>query len=208
MSLYAQYPQYIDALIDAGRFLFGQGWCPATSSNYSMLLPDQSVLITVSGKHKGRLTTNDFLRVDLTGKPVQTDLRPSAETLLHTQLYGWKSDIKVVLHTHSVNATVLTRATESQQLAFSGYEMQKAFPGISTHESTVVLPIFENSQDIAALAEEVHSYLNANPSTPAYFIRGHGMYTWGTDMDSCLRHVEATEFLVACELEVRRLSVK
>lgn len=208
MSLYQQYPQYIDALIEAGRFLFGQGWCPATSSNYSMLLPDSSTLITVSGKHKGRLTTNDFLRVDENGKPLQTDLRPSAETLLHTQLYAWKSDIKVVLHTHSVNATVLTRMTDANQLVFIGYEMQKAFPGITTHESRVVLPIFENSQDIAALAKEVHSYLSEHPETPAYFIRGHGMYTWGVDMDSCLRHVEATEFLVACELAVRHLNAE
>jgi len=204
MTLYQQYPEYIDALIEAGRFLFGQGWCPATSSNYSMLLPDQSVLITVSGKHKGRLTSNDFLRVDNGGRPIATDLRPSAETLLHTELYKWRSDINVVLHTHSVKATVLTRTMKGNKLTLEGYEMQKAYPGISTHESTLALPIFENTQDIAQLAEDVHSYLCEHPQTPAYFIRGHGMYTWGVDMDSCLRHVEATEFLVACELEMLR----
>lgn len=206
MSLYKQYSYYINALIEAGRFLFEQGWCPATSSNYSMLLPDRTVLITVSGKHKGRLATNDFLRVDAAGMPVETKLRPSAETLLHTQLYNAKSDINVVLHTHSINTTVLSRLITTDEIRFEGYEMQKAFPGIITHESKVTMPIFENSQDIAALADKVHGYLADNPSTPAYFIRGHGMYTWGVDMEACLRHVEATEFLVACELEMRRIN--
>ncbi len=55
-----------------------------------------------------------------------------------------------VLHTHSVNATVLSMRVD--QVVLDGYEVQKAFPGVETHESRMVIPVFPNSQDIAALA--------------------------------------------------------
>lgn len=42
-------------IIDAGRFLYGRGWSPATSSNYSTRLSPTEALLTVSGKHKGQL---------------------------------------------------------------------------------------------------------------------------------------------------------
>jgi methylthioribulose-1-phosphate dehydratase len=39
---------------------------------------------------------------------------------------------------------------------------------------------------------------------PAYLIRGHGLYGWGATMAEARRVVEATEFMISCELELRR----
>ena len=68
-----------------------------------------------------------------------------------------------------------------------------------------MLPIFENTQDIAALAETTKRFFSENPQVPGYLIRGHGLYTWGSSIDDCLRHVEAIEFLLECELEMLRV---
>ncbi|WP_263260909.1 methylthioribulose 1-phosphate dehydratase [Pseudomonas sp. RIT-PI-S] len=190
-------------IIEAGRFLYSRGWSPATSSNYSTRLSASEALLTVSGKHKGQLTEEDVLATDMAGNSLEPGKRPSAETLLHTQLYSWDSRIKAVLHTHSVNATVLSRATEGMQLVFEDYELQKAFSGIATHESRVVVPIFENDQDIARLASHVQPWLAAHPDCVGYLIRGHGLYTWGGSMQDTLRQVEAFEFLFECELKMR-----
>jgi len=38
-----------------------------------------------------------------------------------------------------------------------------------------------------------------------YLIDGHGLYAWGRDMPEARRHLEAFEFLLGCELELRRL---
>ena len=49
---------FLDAaqqLIAAGRFIDSKGWVPATSGNFSVRLPDGTIAITVSGKHKGQL---------------------------------------------------------------------------------------------------------------------------------------------------------
>ena len=38
-----------------------------------------------------------------------------------------------------------------------------------------------------------------------YLIEGHGLYAWGRDMKEARRHLEAFEFLINCELEMRKL---
>jgi methylthioribulose-1-phosphate dehydratase len=194
------------AIIDAGRFLYSRGWSPATSSNYSARLSSSEALLTVSGKHKGELTPADLLAVDMQGASLEPGKKPSAETLLHTQLYRWNPAIGAVLHTHSVNATVLSRLTPADVLVFTDYELQKAFTGVTSHEGEVQVPIFDNDQDIARLAAKVQPWLEAHPECVGYLIRGHGLYTWGAQMSDALRQVEAFEFLFECELKVRALS--
>ncbi|MCG8613148.1 MAG: methylthioribulose 1-phosphate dehydratase [Pseudomonadales bacterium] len=194
-------------IVQAGQFLYQRGWSPATSSNYSARIDAQHIAITVSGKHKGKLGNDDVMVVNLDGEAVQSDCRSSAETLLHTVVYDLYPDVGAVLHTHSVNATVLSRYfSEQDHISFADYELQKAFAGQSTHEGEIVLPVFANTQDIPALAALSREYLAARPETPAYFIRGHGIYTWGKDMDECLRHIEALEFLIECEIQMIRIS--
>lgn len=195
-------------IIEAGRFLYGRGWSPATSSNYSARLSADQALLTVSGKHKGQLGEDDVLATGLDGISLEPGKKPSAETLLHTQLYRWQPGIGAVLHTHSVNATVLSRLTLSDSLVFADYELQKAFSGVTTHESQVEVPIFDNDQDIARLAAKVQPWLDAHPECVGYLIRGHGLYTWGPRMSDALRQVEAFEFLFECELKVRALQAR
>jgi methylthioribulose-1-phosphate dehydratase len=192
-------------IIDAGRFLYGRGWSPATSSNYSARLDAERALLTVSGKHKGQLTEDDVLATDLAGNSLEPGKKPSAETLLHTQLYAWRAGIGAVLHTHSVNATVLSRLTAGDRLLLEDYELQKAFAGVTTHEGQVVVPIFANDQDIARLAGQVQQWLHAHPDCVGYLIRGHGLYTWGPQMSDALRQIEAFEFLFECELKTRQV---
>lgn len=195
-----------DSIIAAGRFLYGRGWSPATSSNYSARIDDRHIAITVSGRHKGRLAAGDVMVVDLQGRPVQSEARSSAETRLHTVLYEALPSVGAVLHTHSVKATVLSRLVPADQsLLLEGYELQKAFEGIDTHESTLAVPVFDNTQDINQLADQTGQWFRDHPEQPGYLIRGHGLYTWGSTMEDCLRHVEAFEFLFECELETMRI---
>jgi len=201
-----RFAEAAQSIIDAGRFLYDRGWSPATSSNYSARLDEHHIAITVSGKHKGELAAGDIMVVDLDGQPVQSQARSSAETKLHTVLYQLFPEVGVVLHTHSVKATVLSRLCAADEpLVLEGYELQKAFAGIDTHESTLTVPVFANTQDIDALAERTAAWFRDNPEQPGYLIRGHGLYTWGRTMADCLRHVEAFEFLFECELETIRV---
>jgi methylthioribulose-1-phosphate dehydratase len=56
------------------------------------------------------------------------------------------------------------------------------------------------------LVARIDAWLDAGKPLHAYLIDGHGIYTWGRDMPETRRHLEALEFLLACELDLKRLS--
>ncbi len=192
-------------IITNARELSAAGWTPATSSNFSRRLDDRHAAITVSGRDKGRLTEADIMVVDFDGKAISNNHRPSAETLLHTQLYRRFAEIGCVLHTHSRTQTVASRLyAEAGHVRLEGYELLKAFAGITTHEMAIELPVLPNTQDMPSLAARVDALLN-DRCMWGYLIDGHGLYAWGRDMAEARRHIEAFEFLLGCELEWRRL---
>ncbi len=194
-----QFAQCAEAIAVASRVIYQRGWSPATSSNYSVRLDTNSCAVTVSGKHKGELTADDVMVVDMDGCPL-VDKKPSAETLLHTQLYQRDADIGAVLHTHSVNATVLTMEQPSvDTLVLRGYELLKAFENVKTHSTELHIPVFENTQDMVELSRRVEKRMQRDGTGVAYLIRGHGLYTWAENLTACMRHLEALEFLLDCE---------
>jgi methylthioribulose-1-phosphate dehydratase len=193
-------------IVSNTRELAALGWTPSTSSNFSMRLDSRLVAITVSGRDKGKLVEDDIMVVDWEGKPVGSEHRPSAETLLHTQLYRRYPDVNTVLHTHSRTQTVASRLfAQVGHVRLEGYELLKAFAGNTTHEFAVDVPVLPNSQDIPALAARVERLTYAGPLW-GYLIDGHGLYAWGRDMAEARRHLETFEFLLGCELDLRRLA--
>ncbi len=197
------------ALIAAtGRELAARGWTPATSSNFSMRLDPHHAAVTASGRHKGQLQRNDILAVDMAdGRVVHGNGRASAETALHTQIYRTHADAGAVLHTHSRAQSVASRLfAAAGAVRFQGWELQKAIAGFTTHESVLELPVFANAQHMPDLTRQVDAWLDAGKPLHGYLIDGHGLYAWGRDMAEAMRHLEALEFLLQCELDLRRLT--
>jgi methylthioribulose-1-phosphate dehydratase len=192
-------------LVTNVRELAALGWTPATSSNFSLRIDERHLAITISGRDKGRLTESDIMVVDLDGTPVGSDHRPSAETLLHTGLYRRFPEIGCVLHTHSLAQTLASRLYGPVgHVRFEDYELIKAFRGQDTHDCEMDLPVLPNSQHMPTLAAQADVLMDDGPIW-GYLIDGHGLYAWGHDMAEARRHLEAFEFLLTCELEMRKM---
>ena len=190
----------------AGAELAARGWTPATSSNFSMRINEDTIAVTISGRDKGALGPTDVMAVALDGKPLDPDLRPSAETALHLQIYRRLPGTGAVLHTHSHNQTVASRLfADAGVISLHGWELQKAVTGYTSHDTRLDLPVFPNSQAMRDIEARVDSWLDAGKPLYAYLIEGHGLYTWGRSMPEARRHLEALEFLLACELDLKRL---
>ena len=188
-------------IASAGRRLDRRGWVPATAGNLSRRLADGRIAITRSGVHKGYLDPDDVIEVGLDGGTAHAVHRPSAETLLHCQIYRRLPE-GAVLHGHSVAATVLS-LDAAPELRFSGYELLKVFEGQTTHDATLRLPVFDNDQDVARLSRTIEPHLP--DCTMGYLLRGHGVYVWGRSMGQALARLEGLEFLLACALERRKM---
>jgi len=188
------------ALADVGAYFHQRAWSLGTSSNYSVVLSRDPLrlLITASGKDKGKLGPDDFVIVDAAGRAVDADApRPSAETLLHVML-ARRPGVGSVLHTHSIWGTLLSDWHHRDgAITLSGYEMLKGLAGIGTHQIAVELPIFDNTQDIPELVGRVEPWLDDSQPAPrhGFLIHRHGLYAWGRDLDEARRHVEVLEFL-------------
>jgi methylthioribulose-1-phosphate dehydratase len=120
-------------------------------------------------------------------------------------IYRLFPEAGAVLHTHTVNATVLSRVEQGAALLLHGYEMQKSLSGQHTHLDTLAIPVFDNSQDIAALASEIEDYAARFPLRYGFLLRGHGLTCWGRDVSEARRHLEGLEFLFECERQRRLL---
>ncbi len=192
------FAQCTEQLIIAGQELYRQGMVPATSGNFSMRLAGGNVAITVSGAHKGKLTEQDIMQINLEGESLDGK-KPSAETLLHVQIYKNVPDAKAVLHPHMMNAILLARINHDI-VKLENYELLKALDGIQTHTVRVMIPIFANDQNISRLANKVQTVFDEPEKVYAYIIQGHGVYTWGKSMADAMRHIEALDYLFACEL--------
>ena len=185
-------------IVALGARFYGRDWVLGTSGNFSAVLSRKPLrlLLTASAVHKGRLTPRDLLVVDAAGRSEGgPPARPSAETALHLAIVRARG-AGAVLHTHSVWGTILSdHHASARGLTIHGYEMLKGLAGVTTHEHREWIPIVENDQDMTSLARVVETLLREEPRAHAFLLRGHGLYTWGTNLADAERHVEILEFL-------------
>lgn len=199
------YPLQLPALVEACHWLGAKGWAPATGGNMSVRENADWCWLSESGKDKGSLTVDDFLQVEIATDRAPSGRKPSAETGLHTLIYRLYPEANAVLHVHTVNATVLSRVEKLATLKLAGYEMQKSLSGETSHLDTVSIPVFDNDQDIPALARRIELYARQTPLSYGFLLRGHGLTCWGRSVAEARRHLEGLEFLFECEMQRRLL---
>lgn len=186
----------IAAVIEAGALAYARGWLPASSGNFSVRIDERHVVITRSGRNKGALNPEDLAIV------VLDQILPdglSAEAPLHLARYRADPQIGAIYHAHLPSAALASRRYQAKgQLVLSGWELQKAFAGIHTHDISLAVPVFPNAQDTATLARQIEEQLKTwqGAQAPAYLLAGHGAYVWGRNGQEAFRHLEALDALL------------
>ena len=187
-----------EKLSAAGSEFYRRGWVLGTSGNFSAAVAREplQICITASGNEKGALNESNFLTVDVNGATISGAGKPSAETSIHLTIYEQRKNANSILHTHSVWGTILSDVFyERGAIEIEGYEMLKGLAGVVTHEHAELVPIVENSQDYVALAQVIENTLRENPTAHGFYLRRHGLYTWGESIGEAKRHIEIFEFL-------------
>jgi methylthioribulose-1-phosphate dehydratase len=191
-------------LSELKKELTDRNWFPATSGNISIKVSDNPLtfLITASGRDKTKTTPDDFLLVDQNGTPVlETDLRPSAETLLHTHIYN-HTNAACVLHIHTTDNNVITNVYD-KEVVLCDQEIIKAL-NIWEEGASIRIPIIENYAHIPTLGESFRNHIYEDAG--AVLIRNHGITVWGKDSFDTKKRLEAYEFLF--QFHIKLLSIK
>ncbi|HKV12339.1 MAG TPA: methylthioribulose 1-phosphate dehydratase [Thermoanaerobaculia bacterium] len=187
-----------DVLIEASRLFYSRGWMMGTAGNLSLRLEDGTFWITASGKLKGRLGKEDFLRMAPGGEVLERERpgdRPSAETSLHDAIYALFPEARACYHVHSIPGNVAARLTAGDTLPLPPLEMIKGL-GIWDENPQVTLAVFPNHAHVPRIAEEMAArFRQSPPQVPGFLIRDHGLTTWGNTPDAALNHVELFEYI-------------
>ncbi len=176
-----------------------RGWSPATSTNYSFKDETGQIWVTKSGIDKSIISVDDFITVSNLGESIgeYSNVKPSAETLIHCVLYDLFPETKFILHSHGP-FPVLVSIKLLNEFSVEGYEIQKGFPEVYTHETKTLIPIFSNNQDMTYFKQEL-SYRRPQLRNNCFIIRKHGTYAWGTTLFEAKRHLETLDYLCQCE---------
>ena len=116
--------------------LHGRRWCEGTGGNFSVVVQRDPLhlLMAPSGVNKGQVEPAQLVIVDEQQKVIQGQGRASAETTLHVEIIT-TLQCRAVLHTHSVESTVLSdHCAKQATIRLEGWEMLKGLKAVSyTH---------------------------------------------------------------------------
>lgn len=123
-------------VLEAARLMVEKGLVVGTSGNVSLRLPPENgrplLAITPSRRYYDTLGVDDIPVLDFQAMPVEGDLPPSAETMLHIGIFQARPNVQAVIHTHSVYASALAVAglgippVLDDQMVFIGGEIKLA----------------------------------------------------------------------------------
>ncbi|MGO4183126.1 methylthioribulose 1-phosphate dehydratase [Paenibacillus sp. MCAF9] len=188
----------LSELRDVKELFASRGWFPGTSGNLSIRVGDYNpdefqFAITASGKDKTIHTPEDYLFVDQDGKPCETTrLKPSAETLIHCEIYKL-TGAGAIFHVHTVfNSVISEYFWDRKSVPVDGVELIKGF-NIWDEEAHIDIPIVSNFAHIPSIVPEITERIVKN--IPGIVLRKHGIYAWGANAFEAKRHLEAFEFI-------------
>ena len=150
------------------------------------------VVIKPSGVSYDNMKPEDMVVVDLDGKVVEGELKPSSDTPTHVVLYKAFPHIGGVVHTHSTYATAWAQAGED-------------IPNIGTthadyfHEDIPCTRNMKKDEVFGEYEKEtgnviVETFKEINPDdTPAVLVKNHGPFAWGKDADNAVHNAVVLE---------------
>ena len=97
-------------LIQFARLCYERHLLVGLDGNLSVRIFDDLVLCTKAGCHKGLLTDDDLIVVDLEGKMLRGRGRPTSELAMHLACFKARPDVEAVVHAHPPTCIAFTVA--------------------------------------------------------------------------------------------------
>ncbi|WP_328539477.1 class II aldolase/adducin family protein [Streptomyces sp. NBC_00344] len=177
-------------LVATARRSAAEGLVVGTSGNVSVRTGDL-VLVTPSGVPYDRLGPEDTVAVDLEGRQVAGELKPTSELPLHLAVYR-HTGASAVVHTHAVHATAVS--TLVPELPVIHY-MTAALGG----------PVRVAPYALYGTDELARNMLAALEGRTGCLLRNHGTVTVGGSLDQAYDRTAQLEWM--CRLWLTASSV-
>ena len=173
-------------IAETGRALELEGLLSTTAGNISARVEPELVAITPTSIPYPQIGAGDVVLVDLAGRVVDGERRPSSELPFHTAVYRTRSDVGAVVHTHSPYATtlaVMRRPIPSLHYVIASFGVTE-------------IPVVEyetyGTEDLARRLEQV-----AATGTNGALLANHGAVAFAPSLERAAALASLLEFLAA-----------
>ncbi|PZC51582.1 MULTISPECIES: class II aldolase/adducin family protein [unclassified Mesotoga] len=97
-------------LIEYGIKVFRSGLVHGTGGNLSMRVGENGdmYLMTPSGIDYEQIVPDDIVLIDMNGRVIEGERKPSIEHGMHREVYKKRKDVNAIIHTHSLYSTALS----------------------------------------------------------------------------------------------------
>lgn len=154
------------------------GLVVGSAGNVSVRLDSENgrdlMAVTPSGASYETLRHDDIVVTDYEIEPVEGDLSPSSESLLHVGIYQRRPDVQAIVHTHSIYSSVL---------AVSGVDLPLVIDEVVVYVGGAVKVSRYGFPGTSELADNVCEALGNNK---AAFIANHGAVAVGKTLEEAL----------------------
>lgn len=190
------------------RQFYGLGWVSGTGGGISLRV-DGRIYLAPSGVQKERIAEADIFELDEAGEvvsgPEDASLRQSACKPLFYNAFRLR-DAGAVLHSHSLNALLVTLVTRGDVFRCTELEMMKGIRSVGYHD-VLEVPIIENTAHECDLERDMADAMVRFPNAQAVLVRRHGVYVWGRDWVEAKTQAECYDYLFAAAVRMRELGL-
>jgi len=182
MKLVEKYAGQVTQFVKVCGKLAQQLYVTASGGNLAWKLEDNLLLITPTKMNKGDITASDVVFIDLQGKVVEGQKRPTGETPMYLKFFNQRADIVSVIHCHAPCVGAFAVMQDAQIL------MRPFYPETTIEVGPVpVVPYAEPLTE--KLANNFEPFL---PRYNSFIMENHGLVT--------LTRGDITETLMTVEL--------
>lgn len=170
--------QVLDAILEAVE----RGLITGTSGNIALRDDNEDIVaITPSGIPYKGMTVEDIAIIDLHGKWLDGNYKPSSEWPMHTAVLRARPDIRATVHTHAMFATIMAMGDHT--------ELRPITPPQCEFTPVRIVPFTMPGSD--EVAEKVAQAIGEDGR--AVLIKNHGMFCCGKNIKAAMAATEYTE---------------
>lgn len=193
-------------VLEANLALVEHGLVIITWGNASGIDRERGIVaIKPSGLAYTQMTVKDIVLVDLEGKQIEGDRRPSSDLASHLELYKAWSSVGGIVHTHSPYTTSFAQAL--MPIPCLGTTHADHFHGEVPCTRFLTKEEVEHNYERNTGRVIVERFINLDPvAVPGVLVAGHAPFTWGPDPKKAVENSVALEQIAQMALLTRTLS--
>lgn len=150
------------------------------------------VVIKPSGVSYDKMKPKDMVVLNLHGKVIEGDLKPSSDAATHLVLYRQFKNIGGVVHTHSEWATSWAQAGKG--IPAIGTTHADYFYGEIPCTRKMTRAEIEGEYELETGKVIIERFTDIDPDQiPGVLVNNHGPFTWGTDADNAVHNAVVLE---------------